>query len=335
MRSLGFSVLVVAMVTTSGTAFAANGASRVISTTRSTVTTPAATTAVLPAQTTGVSAARWDGGTNAPGGWAAYRAPFRGYVLPEYWMQPSFFIDDFASYGFATPQDGFGWSRYYDDAVLTDSTGRVVDMVKGADWSRFSQSQIVSNPGAQFDPGFAQNANVVDQRRPDPRDFDEPRKRSGIGSAIGSIGGALIGGAVGAIAGNLIAGRGERLAGSLIGGGVGALAGLAIGEATRGGGTKHHGRRHRDRDRDYGDYRGRHRGPHWDRDYDRDDYYRYGHGGYETYTTVNYIPVAPITTTTTSTRVIEETVYGKTTYYKHRVKPRVHYHRPRQCTCGS
>ena len=312
MRSLGFSVAALALMASSGTAFAAGESGKVMSTTR-TVTSSAPTVSLptLPAVQSSAQSSTWSGALNAPGGLSSYRSPFRGFILPSYWMQPNFYIDDYARYGFAAPQDDFGWSRYFEDAVLTDSTGRVVDVVKDVDWNKFGNGQFASGAGASFEDGD------FDRRRPDARDFDRDRKRGGIGRAIGSIGGALIGGAVGAVAGNLIAGKGERLAGSLIGGGVGALAGLAIGEATRGG---KHGRKDR--------YRHDRRGPHWGGGYYDRDYY--GHGGYETFTTVNYIPVAPITTTTTTTRVIEEVISTGHTY-----RPKRPYRRPahRQCTC--
>lgn len=315
MKSLGFSVAVVALMAGSGTAFAADESGKMMSTTKTVVSTPSV--GALPSAPV-VQQGRWSGGDLAPGGWQAYRTPFRGFVLPEYWTQPNFYIEDFDRYGFAAPQDGYGWSRYYDDAVLTDSTGRVSDVVKGVDWSKFDQGQFaVAAPGASFNEGD------LDRRRPDARDFDrEPdRKRGRVGSAIGSIGGALIGGAVGAVAGNLIAGKGERLAGSLIGGGIGALAGLAIGDATRGGKGRH----------DSG-HRYPPRGPHWGHGGHWGGGGRYYPGGYyyETFETVNYIPVAPITTTTTTTKVYYETITtGKSNYSP----KRPHKHRPHQCRC--
>ena len=77
---------------------------------------------------------RWSGGWNAPGGWNAYRRPTRGYRLPSYWVSPNFFISDFGGYGLYAPPQGYGWQRYYDDAVLVDSRGRVRDSVDGIDW---------------------------------------------------------------------------------------------------------------------------------------------------------------------------------------------------------
>lgn len=79
---------------------------------------------------------RWRGGANAPGGWKAYRTPRHGRVLPRYWLSSDFALRDYASWGLPIPPYGYGWSRYYDDAVLIDWRGTVLDHVSGIDWSR-------------------------------------------------------------------------------------------------------------------------------------------------------------------------------------------------------
>lgn len=73
------------------------------------------------------------GGFFAPG-WMVWRAPVFGYVLPSYWVQPAFYIADYRAYGLPVPPYGYGWSRYYDDAVLTDRYGRVYDSRRGIRW---------------------------------------------------------------------------------------------------------------------------------------------------------------------------------------------------------
>jgi hypothetical protein len=128
----------------------------------------------------------------------SYVAPSYGYTLPGQWMAPQHFIGSYWTYGLPAPAPGFGWSRYYDDYVLTDRWGRVYDWRDARDYR-----------GGRW------------------RDGRRNKDRSGIV-------GALIGGAVGAVTGNLIAGAGSRLAGSLIGGGLGALAGQAIDKSTHG-----------------------------------------------------------------------------------------------------
>lgn len=78
---------------------------------------------------------RWIGGVRAPGGWAAYRRPQRGWTLPHYWMSPNFFLGaNFGRWGLFAPPQGYFWVRYYDDAVLVDRGGRVWDWRDGIDW---------------------------------------------------------------------------------------------------------------------------------------------------------------------------------------------------------
>ncbi|WP_336963413.1 RcnB family protein [Sphingobium aquiterrae] len=144
---------------------------------------------------------RWYAGMHAPGGWAAYRRPVAGIILPRYWIQPSYYIGNYATYGLPAPREGYGWSRYYDDAVLTDRYGRVIDSRHDIAWDRYD--------GGYDDAPYG----------------DEPRRRDD------GLGGAVIGGVVGGVAGNRIAGRGNRTEGTIIGAGVGAIAGAAIDKA--------------------------------------------------------------------------------------------------------
>lgn len=159
---------------------------------------------------------RWYGGHYAPGGWAAYRTPVRGWMLPRYWVAPSFFIQDWPTYGLSRPQPGYGWYRYYDDAVLADRDGRVFDYRSGIDWDARDSGRYVRDDRA-YD-------RYVGEGDLPPPPLPVARRDNGVG-------GAVIGGAVGAVAGNVIAGRGNRLGGTVLGAGVGALAGTAIDRA--------------------------------------------------------------------------------------------------------
>ncbi|UZK69205.1 RcnB family protein [Sphingomonas sp. S1-29] len=85
---------------------------------------------------------RWHAGYRAPGGWTAYRRPVRGFGVPRYWIQPSFYIADFAGYGLGAPPQGYSWYRYYDDAVLIDQAGYVHDSVAGVDWNRDGRGYV-------------------------------------------------------------------------------------------------------------------------------------------------------------------------------------------------
>lgn len=104
---------------------------------------------------------RWIGGVQAPGGWNGYRRPWRGFALPSYWIAPSFFIGNFASYGLAPPPDGYRWSRYYDDAVLIDDRGRVYDSVSGIGWDG-------RDDGVWDDGGYARDQPVYGAPYPAP-----------------------------------------------------------------------------------------------------------------------------------------------------------------------
>lgn len=63
-----------------------------------------------------------------------YRRPFRGFILPRYWVQPTFFVGNYSIHGLRAPSNGYYWSRYYDDAVLTDRRGYVQDYRSDIDW---------------------------------------------------------------------------------------------------------------------------------------------------------------------------------------------------------
>jgi len=87
---------------------------------------------------------RWSGGMRAPGGWSNYRRPSRGYQLDRYWMSSNFQIPDYYSYGLGAPANGYFWVRYYDDAVMVDSYGRVRDSVSDVQWGGASASASAS-----------------------------------------------------------------------------------------------------------------------------------------------------------------------------------------------
>lgn len=94
----------------------------------------------------------------------AYRKPFRGYHLPKTFVQPSYFIGNFGYYGLSQPNYGYGWSRYYDDAVLTDRYGVVQDARYNVDWDRYNQgySDGYRDGQATYDPGvFVGDDRVV------------------------------------------------------------------------------------------------------------------------------------------------------------------------------
>lgn len=93
-----------------------------------------------------------------------YRKPHRGFRLPRTFVQPSYFIGNFGYYGLSQPNYGYGWSRYYDDAVLTDSYGVVQDARYNVDWDRYNQGYHdgYRDGYASYDPGvFVGDDRVV------------------------------------------------------------------------------------------------------------------------------------------------------------------------------
>lgn len=150
----------------------------------------------------------WYAGMHAPGGWNAYRRPARGWTLPRYWVAPSFFINDYETYGLSTPPAGYSWSRYYDDAVLVDQGGRVWDSVGGVEWDRYDGGYH-DDGGYAGDPYYADGyaTGQADYYAGQPH-YRDPRDRRDTRDS--GVGGAVIGGVVGGVAGNVIAGRGNR-----------------------------------------------------------------------------------------------------------------------------
>lgn len=77
-----------------------------------------------------------------------YRRPYRGWTMPSYWVQPSFYVGNYYTYGLSAPSNGYYWSRYYDDAVLTDQRGYVQDYRSGVNWDAYGSSYS----GAEYPP---------------------------------------------------------------------------------------------------------------------------------------------------------------------------------------
>jgi Ni/Co efflux regulator RcnB len=104
---------------------------------------------------------RWFVGFYAPGGWGGYRAPYRGYVLPTYWVNPSYRINNYPLYGLSQPQTGYGWTRYYDDAVLTDGRGYVQDYRRDIPWDRYEGGYAPGDyPEPQYGPAMGADRGV-------------------------------------------------------------------------------------------------------------------------------------------------------------------------------
>jgi uncharacterized protein YcfJ len=111
---------------------------------------------------------QWQGARNAPGGYSSYRQPFRGYILPSYWVNPSFYIGGYSNYGLRAPTSGYNWSRYYDDAVLTDNRGYVYDSVNNVPWDNYpANNGPVPYAQPEYAPALSTDQGVY-------RDYDLP-----------------------------------------------------------------------------------------------------------------------------------------------------------------
>jgi len=65
-----------------------------------------------------------------------YRHLARGKRLPGGYMDSRYTVSDWNDWGFAPPDPGLRWVRYYDDGLLVDDRGRIVDARYGVDWNR-------------------------------------------------------------------------------------------------------------------------------------------------------------------------------------------------------
>ena len=136
------------------------------------------------------SGSRWTPAMQAPGGYAAYRRPFRGYVLPRYWINPRYAISDYRVYNLRAPDNGYRWMRYYDDAVLTDDRGYVYDMEYDLDWNGYETGDI------DYDTdGLADGTRVYGGDRYSPPPRQNTRRR--ISRQGGTYDGEWTGGYVG------------------------------------------------------------------------------------------------------------------------------------------
>ena len=65
-----------------------------------------------------------------------YKHLERGKRLPRAYADPSYTVVDWSDWGFSPPGPGMRWVRYYDDGMLIDGDGRIVDARYGVDWDR-------------------------------------------------------------------------------------------------------------------------------------------------------------------------------------------------------
>ncbi len=84
-----------------------------------------------------------------------YRRPVRGWRVPSRYRDRTYFVSDWNGWGFGQPGPGMNWMRYYDDALLIDADGRVVDCRYGVNWNGGYRSRggYAGGPGYGYRPG--------------------------------------------------------------------------------------------------------------------------------------------------------------------------------------
>ena len=102
----------------------------------------------------------------------------RGGFVSSFFWGGQFNVGNWGDYGFYAPRDGSRWIRYYDDALLIDSHGRVLDGRYGVDWDRY---------GGEWDyEGEAPYRRDYADRGPPPGyDYDGPPPRDDVGPPPG------------------------------------------------------------------------------------------------------------------------------------------------------
>lgn len=72
----------------------------------------------------------------------------RGGFLPQIWWGPQFQISNWSRYGLPQPMPGCRWMRYYDDALMVDGAGRIIDGRWGMNWDRWGNEWDYGPDGA-------------------------------------------------------------------------------------------------------------------------------------------------------------------------------------------
>jgi Ni/Co efflux regulator RcnB len=93
-----------------------------------------------------------------------YRRIDRGVALPQYWWGPRFHVRNWGMYGLPQPMHGGRWVRYYDDALLVDSYGRVHDGRWGMQWDEYGDRWDYDDRGI---PVYGEHGDYREERYSD------------------------------------------------------------------------------------------------------------------------------------------------------------------------
>ena len=76
-----------------------------------------------------------------------YRRIDRGFFLPQPWWGQGYHIQNYSMYGLPHPIGGGRWVRYYDDALMVDAGGRVLDGRYGMAWDEWQDQWTYDDRG--------------------------------------------------------------------------------------------------------------------------------------------------------------------------------------------
>jgi Ni/Co efflux regulator RcnB len=93
------------------------------------------------------------GGHHRNRNYSGYHRIDRGFVLPQAWWGPRYGISNWSAYGLPQPIHGGRWVRYYDDALMIDSYGRVHDGRWGMSWDDRDDRWSYDDRGAPYRGG--------------------------------------------------------------------------------------------------------------------------------------------------------------------------------------
>jgi Ni/Co efflux regulator RcnB len=119
-----------------------------------------------------------------------YRRFDRGFVIPQYWWGPQFQVSNWGMYGLPQPMHGGRWVRYYDDALLIDSYGRVQDGRWGMKWDEWGEDWAYDDRGipvyvgnGDFQPGEEDYAWVEEQDGAYAEGYGQGYEHGGYGNS--------------------------------------------------------------------------------------------------------------------------------------------------------
>jgi Ni/Co efflux regulator RcnB len=107
-----------------------------------------------------------------------YRRIDRGLMVPQYWWGPRFQVMNWGNYGLPQPIHGGRWVRYYDDALMIDSHGRIHDGRWDMTWDQYDDQWDYDDRGI---PIYVGNGAF----HPDDRDRAWVERQQGRGGAYG------------------------------------------------------------------------------------------------------------------------------------------------------